>query len=695
MFEFSVAKKYLIPKKKQLSVSLIALMSVGVISLVVWLVLVFLSVTDGIERSWLDKLTSLNAPLRITPTDTYYSSYYYQSDSISSASNYQYKSIHEKLDAETSDPYSPDVDREMPSLWPLKDLKEDGALKDPVKSAFNILSSLKKTFPDLAFQEYEISGALMRLRLVRPETSGFSGLGQESESFLTQASYLASFPDKNPHLPTLISPPSLADLNHLFYLTTRSNDETLFQTRIRSLLDNVEIKTLKNSFSHWRLPFSLIPDGTSLKAVAYLRGAKITHVIIPDQFEEFIHSKTQMEPAIQVGQLIKGANGYVFKTKEGGQFPDLPSTLPCFSEGTLFFQVALLQESALNATRIQDIQFHAETKLQNVVLKGVIPWDGLELIDAKARTTFDTSPPLSPPWVYQFNTELALPEDAENIAGILLAKNFQDSGVRLGDQGYLSYTATTTSSVQEQRLKVFVAGFYDPGILAVGSKCIFVPASIAHAVSTASSSFILDKTLSSGIQIWFQETSDVEKIKAQLQKEFDAAGIAPYWKITTFREYDFAKDLLQQFQSDKYLFTLLALIILIVACSNIISLLVLLVNDKKREIGILQSMGASSKSIALIFGLCGTVMGLLSSLIGTLAAIFTLHHIDQVVRLLSFLQGHDAFNAVFYGQSLPNELSAEALAFVLIATPILSFCAGLVPAIKACRLRPSTILRSE
>src|ERR1700691_5598023 len=96
MFEFSVAKKYLIPKKKQLSVSLIALMSVGVISLVVWLVLVFLSVTQGIEKSWLEKLTTLNAPLRITPTHSYFSSYYYNVDSISQRSSYTHKTIGEK-----------------------------------------------------------------------------------------------------------------------------------------------------------------------------------------------------------------------------------------------------------------------------------------------------------------------------------------------------------------------------------------------------------------------------------------------------------------------------------------------------------------------------------------------------------------------------------------------------------------------
>src|SRR5271168_872733 len=107
MFEILVAIKYLLPKKRQLSVSLISLMSVLVISLVVWLVLVFLSVTDGIEKKWLDKLTSLHAPLRITPTEAYYASYYYQIDSFSAASQFHSKTLIEKQEAPFSDPYNP------------------------------------------------------------------------------------------------------------------------------------------------------------------------------------------------------------------------------------------------------------------------------------------------------------------------------------------------------------------------------------------------------------------------------------------------------------------------------------------------------------------------------------------------------------------------------------------------------------
>ena len=165
--------------------------------------------------------------------------------------------------------------------------------------------------------------------------------------------------------------------------------------------------------------------------------------------------------------------------------------------------------------------------------------------------------------------------------------------------------------------------------------------------------------------------------------------------MTTYEEYDFTKDILQQLRSDKNLFLIIATGIIIVACSNIISMLIILVNDKKLEIGILRSMGASSLSIATIFGFCGIAIGVLGSLIGTLTAAATLKNLDLLVYVLSKFQGHQAFNPLYYGDALPNQMSLDAALFVIISTAIISLISGIVPAIKAGMLRPSHVLRSE
>ena len=147
----------------------------------------------------------------------------------------------------------------------------------------------------------------------------------------------------------------------------------------------------------------------------------------------------------------------------------------------------------------------------------------------------------------------------------------------------------------------------------------------------------------------------------------------PDWRVETYQEFEFTKDLIQQLHSEKNLFTLISTVIIIVACSNIISMLIILVNDKKHEIGILRSMGATSLSIAAIFGICGIVMGTIGSIVGIIAALLTLHHLEYLVGLISGLQGYDLFNPVFYGETLPNEVSYEALLFVVFATAIIYY----------------------
>lgn len=508
MFELSIALKYLIPKKKSLSTALISAMSVAVISLVVWLVLVFLSVTAGIEKNWLQKLTAVHAPVRISPTESYYNSYYYLVDSLASSSNYTYKTIGEKEESAASDPFSPEVDPELPSYIPEPDRMADGHLRDPVKEAFATLKKIAAENPKIAFQDYEIGGALMRLSL------------KNSGSSLSQMSYLLSIPDQNPRLKSLLLPVAEGNLDR------------------------------------------------------------------------------------------------------------------------------------------------------------------------------DTPPETPLPYAHYVQGNLHLPTFGLDVPAIL-PKNYHDNGIQIGDRGTFSYAAFTAASMQEQKIAFRVVGFYDPGIMSVGNKCILVPKEVTRDIYAATQTFSPDGTPTNGIFVWTDSLAQAHELEKKISQSFADAGIASYWKVTTYENFEFAKDLLQQFRSDRTLLLIIAAIILIVACCNIISLLVLLVNDKKKEIAILQSMGATFKSIAAIFGFCGAAMGAISCIIGSLLAAFTLRHLDSLVSFLSYLQGRSAFNPAFFGQSLPNALSYEALLFVLIATPFLSLIAGLIPAIKASRIRPSTTLRSE
>ena len=651
MFELTIAFRYLIPRKKSLSTALVSLLSVVVISLVVWLVLVFLSVTTGIERNWLQKLTSLYAPLRLTPTERYYSSYYYQVDSIASASGYTAKTIGEKAEAPISDPYSDQSDAQPPVYWNSPDRLSDGRLRDPVKETFAILNTL-----NLPYQDYEISGALMRLSLSRPTSTASAG------ATLSQMSYLLSFMDHNPHFSSLILPPSVDDLDSM--LKNAFSDPN----RVKAILSNCSIEKVRVSI----LDPNLLSDQMELKAFTFSHGNEVQIPIL---------QTAPVPEGMSAGRLIRNGTHWRFVSHSGTvlQNPEL----------------RLIEPLILNAAEIKDLEtpLLVNGSLQGYPISGRISWNGVSLFQAKARTTFDQKPSIFPPWAISIGSHCQLPSFA--IAQpFLLPKTYREMGVRIGDHGTLNFAATGAASAQEQRIPVQVAGFYDPGLFSMGGRCLIVPQTITRTIHAATQTFSPDGTPTNGISIW-SESSNTALLKQTIEQRLQDAGLQNYWKVSTYQDYEFSKELFQQFRSDRTLFLLIAILILLVACCNIISLLVLLVNDKKREIAILQSMGASWRSIATIFGICGLAMGALSSLIGTAAAIFTLHHLDSVVQFLSALQGHAAFQPAFFGQSLPNQLSSEALLFVLIATPLLSLIAGLVPALRASRIRPSIALRQE
>ena len=278
---------------------------------------------------------------------------------------------------------------------------------------------------------------------------------------------------------------------------------------------------------------------------------------------------------------------------------------------------------------------------------------------------------------------------------MLLPIHFKEQGCFIGDDGYFSFGKASPLMVSEQRKKIYTSGFYDPGVISTGARYILTSRDVVSGISSKDESLIIDPLIANGFQVWFDDTLKASEVASFLKEDFKAKGIDSYFSITPFYEYDFARDLIGQFQSDRDLFMLIGVIILLVAICNIITLLLLLVHDKKTEIGIFLSLGASKVKISSIFALAGTLLGGISTLIGSSLAYVTLKNIDFLVWILNTIEGRDAFNAAFYGSKLPDEFSILAFTFIAISAPILSLGAGLIPAIKACRLRPSQILRSE
>lgn len=701
MFELSVACKYLIPRRQQLSVSIISLVSTLVIALVVWLIVVFFSVKDGLENSWVDKIIALTAPVRVTPTEKYYNSYYYLIDSLSGASDYTTKSIGEKLIAFHTDPYDIENDEELPARWPAPDRHEQGELKDLAKEVFKAATAISG-LKELKVTDYETTFANLHLRLLRTLTNQ----SQPSQQFIDHGAYIGSFDSDTPSIAKALFPITAADINNLLHMQAISADnlkedspeaihhvdQASLQKRLQLFFDAIEVKSLKTPSQGWRIPLTVFPETTQLVACALFRGETLIRILIPKKAKD-------LQELIQKHQSddIKGLAAQI-EIKQGnfsliidGQTPNSFSMwTSLILEPEAIFSAKIIERSLSDITKINEIHFDITGEIQGVPVSGEIPLGKLEINEASIRKSVETVPFA---YLAENQTGIVLPKNSPLGDPVLLPRNFKEGGALIGDQGYLSYLSPTPSTIQEQRIPIFVAGFYDPGIMSIGGKYILANKELTALIRASYNQN--DTIAGNGFNIRFSDPLEAPRVKAELQEAFEKLGIAPYWHIETYQEYEFTKDLIQQLHSEKNMFSLISLIIIIVACSNIISMLIILVNDKKLEIGILRSMGATSASIAAIFGFCGMVMGTLGSFIGIIAAILTLRNINPLIEYISYMQGYDLFNPVFYGHTLPSELSVEALTFVIITTSFISLLAGIVPAVKASLLRPSAILRAE
>lgn len=700
MFELSVAFKYLIPRWRQLSVSIITLISTLVIALVVWLIVVFFSVKDGLENSWVDKIIAVTAPVRITPTERYYKSHYYLIDTISVASDYTLKSIDEKVKSEKADPYNPDSDEELPLAWPKPDLDTDGQLKDLAKLAFQKASALQGV-DGLKVSDYATTLTNLRIRLLR------HGGVHPTQQFLEHATFLGTFDSDTPSMAKALIAPTAADINNLLHMQSVAIDNIQEENpvainrvepkqlseRLQAFFSNFTINELLVPSQGWRIPRALLPTEHLFQGIAILKQDKIARVIIPKNVRDAVQVRDELKvQGWNVAHVtLRIQDNKDISVEVAGKDPSpLPSWVALELPQGFTLNATVEMSSLGNVKSVSEVKFSIQSTIQDVPITGTVPLGNLEIAQALMRKDSDAA---LIAYATSNNKGIEPPQDSYLGYPVIMPRTFKESGALLGDQGFLSYFTPTPSSVQEQRVPIYIAAFYDPGIIPIGGKLLLADRALIAQVQGASGAD--ENHLSNGINVRFNHIADAAKVKAAIQKELNEAGIAPYWHVATYQEYEFTKDIIQQLQSEKNLFSLISLVIIIVACSNIISMLIILVNDKKLEIGILRSMGASSWSIAVIFGTCGMVMGAVGSIAGILGALLTLRYVNELVAMISKIQGHDLFNPMFYGHTLPTDLSLEALMFVIITTACISLLAGIIPAVKASMMKPSAILRSE
>ena len=149
-------------------------------------------------------------------------------------------------------------------------------------------------------------------------------------------------------------------------------------------------------------------------------------------------------------------------------------------------------------------------------------------------------------------------------------------------------------------------------------------------------------------------------------------------------------------QLQRRMLALILTLIVAVAAFNLVSTLVMTVTDKRAEIAILRTLGASPRSVMWIFVVQGLLAGLVGTLGGVALGLLIAHHLDWLVPALERLLGTTLLSpSVYFIDHLPSLPRASDVVPVAAVSLGLSLLATLYPSWRASRLKPAAALRGE
>ena len=273
-------------------------------------------------------------------------------------------------------------------------------------------------------------------------------------------------------------------------------------------------------------------------------------------------------------------------------------------------------------------------------------------------------------------------DDGQGVAvGAKLAERLS---LRVGDKVTIiaPHGAETPFGVTPRMKAYPVAAIFQIGMATFDNTFIFMPLGEAQ-------TFFNSEGQANVIEVYVADPDNMDAMRSAIEPAQERPMIDTDWRQLNRSFFDVLA------VESNVMFAILTLIVL-VAALNIVSGLIMLVQDKARAIAVLRTMGATRGAVMRIFLITGATIGIVGTGVGLALGLVVAHNVEPIRKGLSWLTGANLFPAEFYFLSqLPSRVEAADVLAVVFLALFLSIAATIYPSWRAAKLDPVEALRYE